>query len=404
MKGTLATLFWITAAALLGNVNSQTISTVDTELSQIHSVLMSKENIIKTAIKVLQGNIAVAIDATSATQAFTLKESLQKLQDLLGSLVTVATYGPYTSASTCNDVTSKCNEVLFQIKWGCQINFDVVKNNTQLLIHWNNLNVAYLSNFHTLTNDQREKIQIVLTATNILYNHYNQYSIAIVGAIVKYGILYVHLLFFKNNLCVASCPTALSAGSQTELSKIDASVKQIQTTLNLLETAVRDAAVKALTDVDKASPDIRLNPVFISITTTFNSVSTLLKEIQTLTTSDSVNVTMNCDGAALQIAFIKFKLLQYIQANTQIGSNSTILFSQYGNLQTQCALNYLTLSATQKQNLEAAMGSLLNLAEAFRQYLLALATSSVKLVVLLFESQNARGMSCNCTGNPADGE
>jgi hypothetical protein len=195
---------------------SPSIGSVDGELQHIRSVLSAKENIIIGMIKELQLRITATNETVVLSQ---IKTIIMELKELLTSLSTVSSYESYQSTVNCNDVPAKVSEVLFDIKYGLQINVDVLKNSTSFLIKLNNLNVAYVVNYHILTNDQKDKVQAVITSANILYNEYIQYNVALVGAIFKYQLVYINLLFLKVNLC--SCPTELSTSSRSALSTVD---------------------------------------------------------------------------------------------------------------------------------------------------------------------------------------
>jgi hypothetical protein len=258
------------------------------------------------------------------------------------------------------------------------------------------LNVAYGANYFNLNNVQRQNIQSLVTSLVILVNEFNQHSVALAMAVNKYARLYIELLFYKKSLC--NCPVQLSSSSNSTFATIDNNSKQIQTNVDIRETSIRTRATDVITKITAINADLKKTASNIFITTTLDSITTLCKGYQLLTTTEIINSTLNCDDAGRKIAFLQYKIELYFQMNIEAARNTTFVLFYLNSLKVYFIANYYRLTDAQKTGINEVISSINSLVQQFTQLILFVSISMAKLWLELFNARMARGGSCNCTG------
>jgi hypothetical protein len=308
---------------------------------------------------------------------------------------TVSSYPSTNVSLTCNEIVAKISNFRFDNERCLRIKFGNDVNSTLLYVDIGGLNVAYASNYFNLNDGQRQNVQSMVTSLMILVNEYNQHSVTLVMAIYKYARLYIDLLFNKKTYC--NCPTVLSSSSSSALATVDSNLRDIQASVDSRETNIRTKSLEVLSKVAAINPDLKKTSTFVHITTTLDSITTLITGYQQLTTTDVINSTTNCDDAAIKVAFLQYKFDLYFQMNVEAARNATFVLFYLNNLNAYYIVNYFQLSAAQKSGVEGGViASMKSLILEFSQYILTLSISLVKLALELFNAKVARSGSCNC--------
>jgi len=372
-----------------------TLAGTDWQLHQTENSLVSREVVIKSTISELQVKVEKAVKSVAQnTVTGLVTKSLEKLKSLLTELATVDTYKKRNEIN-CDNIALRASKMLFEIQDVYKTNLNVITNNTKVNLASVELKVYFAANYFILTNDQRADVQSVVTGLIILVDNYFQYSVALVSAAVRYGLLYIDLLHCKNVYC--TCPGQLNPASSGALSTVDNSLKQILIIVENREATIRDTVLKTTAYINEFNSDIRKNPMLSSVSITLDNIVTILSGYLKLTTNEIINGTSNCDEAAMKVEFIKQKVSVLNQAIIEANINSSKVLVQLSALTACIASNYNLLSQAQRDNLQNVKTSLNNILEAFRQYVYTLLTASVKLNLQLLEARTARYGSCNCT-------
>lgn len=378
------------------SAQTATISSTDWEFQQIVNSLVERENRVKDLNAKLLPKIDAAIKDLQANGALSLTvEALKKVRAYLVDLSTVSSYGAENTTLTCTDLAAKIASIQYDILRCYRIKFEVDVNATLLLVQWGNLNTAFVANYLFMTDNQRRDVQSILTSLYLLVDEYNQYGLTLLMAAYKYARLYIELVFCKKTYC--SCPVALSANSTTALATVDKSIVEIQTTIDKFEADIRALALNITNQIAAVNPSLKTNSLFVLLTSTLDSITTLMSGYLKLTTNDIINATITCDDAAMKVAFIEYKIELYYQTELEAAKNATFVLFHLNNLVAYYAANTFYFSEAQKQSLQSIIATMTSLVDKFGQYILNLCISISKLLLMYCEAKFARMASCNCT-------
>lgn len=398
MKFILSVLFSVTCLSLLNSASCQSVSSTEWEFQQILNSLIDRENRVKDLIGVILPKINSSYADLSPNGALVLTvAALKSLKETLSNLNTVSSYGQNMTTFTCNEVALRISSIGYDIQSCYQIKFQVDTNATIIFIQVNNLNAAYMANFYYLNDTQRQSLQSIITSLQLLIDEYNQYSLTLLMAIYKYVRLYIELIFCKRTYC--SCPVQLSTNASNSLSIVDTNIKNIQASVDVFEEFIRNVSNDTKNKIAAINPDLKKNSMFILLTTSLDTIATLLNGYLLLTTTNIINSTLTCDDAALTVAFLEYKMELYFQAGIEAQKNATFVLYQLNSLNAYYAANLFYLTESQKQSLQLVMSSMNSLVEEFGQYIMTLIVAWVKLLANLIEAKIARFGSCNCTEN-----
>lgn len=385
----------------LASADPPTITSTGWEFLQIEKSIVERENRVKGLIGEILPKINSTIDSLKSNGALSSTvTALQNLRSLINALSTVSTYGVSNSTISCDDVAVKISNIRFDIARCYKTNAEVVVNATLLFIRVNNLNAALVVNYLSMTDDQRQSVQSIITSSNILLNEYNQYSVTLIAATYKYSQIHLQFVNVKNTFC--SCSTQLSKSSTTALATVDDSLQNIQASVDGRETKIRNISVDTISKIKTINPDLKRNSALIMLTTTLDTISTLLTGYQILTTTSVINATLTCDDASMKVALIQYKAELYFETSIEAQKNATFVLTQLNSLNAYYAANLQTLTDSQKQSIQAVITSLSNLTEEFRQYIMALTTAIVRLLSILNDARSAKDSGCNCSQSSSE--
>lgn len=391
-------IFLISLSVDLTVAQDPSVSTTQWEFEQIVGTLIDRQNRVRSMIDTLAPIVNATLAIIRAKGGSPLSEkALDDLRDALTWLRTLDSYDQNNATWTCTEISVRVAGIQFDIQRTYQIYYEVVTNVTVLYTRLGALNIAYVTNYYTLTDSPRSNLTSVTSSLSILIDEYNQYGLTLLVAVYKYSRLYFELLFVKTNLCV--CPNKLSTESSTALQIVDANINLIQKYVNDWESQIKEMSDTTIKKVNDVNPGLKSNGTFILLTQTLDNIVTLVTGYLLLTTYDNVNVTLTCDEAAMKIAFLEYKMEQYYQANIEAQKNATFVLVQLAYLNTYYAVNVQTLTEDQKQKIQVVVTCLNKIIEEFTNYVLSLATGWVKLLTLFLNAKNARYASCNCSGD-----
>jgi hypothetical protein len=215
-------------------------------------------------------------------------------------------------------------------------------------------------------------------------------------AMYKHARLYIELIIYKKNAC--NCPTQLSANSSASFTKIDANLKEIQTSVESKEANIRTTSPEVVNKVTAIINDIKLYPDFSDIAVALDNLRSFSLGYFKLTTYDVVNATTNCDDAAKKLAYMQYKFELYVQMYVEAARNATFVLGQLNLLKVNYWAKTTKLTAVQKTGIEGVITSSEKLVENFTSYLLSLATSASKLLIEISKAKLVRSKSCDCSG------
>jgi hypothetical protein len=372
------------------------ISSTDWEFQQIENSVREKENRVKALIQevLVKVNAVIAELKSNGALSYT-NTALESVRQYLVSLGTVASYENNTATLACDNIAVKTFNIKFDIEKCVKIKIQVDVNATLLFIEAGKLKNGYVLNYFTLTDAQRQSVWSIFTSLLIVFDEYNSYSVTQAMAVYKYTRLYVQLLTSKKTYC--NCPTQLNSNSNTGFSTVDTALKQIQSTVDNRESSIRKTSVDALAKILEITPGLKKNSVFTSITTSLDSIATLVKGYQILTSTDTINTTTSCDEAAMKVGFLEYKLESYHQDSFEAAKNTSYVLNYLNNLKLYTVAANYYLSATEKQGITEVTTILTTLVTEYTQYVLALVVARVRLVAQLNDARAARSASCVCT-------
>lgn len=374
----------------------QTMSSTDWEFQQVLNSMIERENRVIALITKILPQLNATITDLKANGALTLTvNALISVRDFIMALSTTTNYAGWNTTVSCTDMALIIGNINYDIQKAWKIKIDVDVNGTLLFVQIANLNVAFVTNYLYMTDAQRQSVQSVVTQLTLLFDEYNTYDLTLAAAIYKYVRLYIELLFCKKTFC--SCPVALSANSTAALATVDSGIKDIIATVDPHEVNIRNMSTDIIAKIAAINPNLKLNSLFIFITTTLDTISTLMKGYQLLTTNAIINASVTCDDAAMKVAFIEYQLELYWQNNIEAAKNATFVLYQLNALNTFYLANYYSLTDAQRQGIQGVITAMTNLAVEFGQYILSVVVAWVRLFILLLDSKFARGASCNCT-------
>jgi hypothetical protein len=391
---------WILAFAIFcfSQVFSQTsISSTEWEYQQIRASLVERENRVKALItEVLTKIDAITQDLSTNTKLTALlTTNLAKLKTRLTNFGTVSSYRDVNETLDCNELVQKISNFTYDNQKCVKTKVDNDVNCTWLLVDIGNLNIAFVSNFFNYKNDtQKQSVQSLITSSMILVNEFVQYSVTLAMAIYKYTRLYIDIVVYKKNYC--NCPTQLFVNTTATFVTIDSNLKQLQINIDTRETNIKKKSIDVINNITAINSDLKKSSSFVSVTTTLDSILTLVKGFQVLTTTDAVNLTATCDDAAKKVAFIQYKFELYFQINVEAARNSTSVLKDLTLLNVYTAASSQQLSSAQKTSIKSVQSSVTSLIDDFTQYILTLSTSLVKFNLELINAKTARSGSCSC--------
>lgn len=392
-------LFTAAFASNYNLVQSQnSISSTQYSLQKIVNELVNHENRIKSAIAAEGVKVDAAIGAIGSNTALSgLSTALKNVKGFIGIIGTVNDYGQPNITLDCGNVAVISASIRFYIKNCYDINYKAVTNATFLMVQYGNLNSAFTQSSDLLSDSQKQKVQAVLTALFLNNDEYTQYEVALMTAIYQYTAMTSDLLYCKKTVC--SCPVNLSTSAGQSLAVVDDTITSVQKCVSNWETQIRTVSKATVALIASFNPGMKKNSDLLQITSTLDTISTFLSGYLTLNTYDAVNATLNCDDAAVKIALIQFKLLQYFRTNIEAATNASFVLAQLGLLNTYYFSKSTVLNDSQKNNIQSVITSINALLEDFRQYSLSMITGWVRLYQLLFQAQTASDGSCVCTGS-----
>jgi hypothetical protein len=387
--------------AVFCTVRSQTstIFSTEWEYQQIEKSLMEREKRIKDLISdilpKIESNLA---NLSSNAKLSLLVNALVKLKNRLVDYSTILSYSSQNVTLTCNEIVAKVLNFVYNNQKCLKIKIENDVNSTLLYVDISSFNVAYVANYFNLIDVQRHNIQLLVTSLMILVNEYNQHSVTLVMAMYKHARLYIELLYFKKSFC--NCPSQLSSSSNSTLATVDSNLKQIQANVDVRETSIRTKSTEVITKIAAASSDLKKTASNVFITTTLDSIATLCKGYQQLTTTETINLTLNCDDAGKKIALIQYKFELYFQMNFEATVNTTFVLFYLNSLNIYYITNYRQLTDVQRKTIKEVMTSMKTLVQEFTQLILTFSISLVKLKIELQSARTAGDGSCSCTGTP----
>jgi hypothetical protein len=375
---------------------TSTISSTEWAYQQIGNSLVDRENRIKALIAEIQPKVDSYITEFASNALLNrVSTALNKLKTRLTDYNTVSSYGSMNATLGCNEVVAKISNFKFDLAKCATIKYANDVNATLLYVDAVSLNVAYVANYFSLTDAQRQNIQSLVTSLTVLVNEYNQHSVTLVMAVYKYTQLYIEQLSNKKAYC--SCPTTLSSAAASALATVDSNLKQIQTNVDTRETSIRTKATDLVNKIAAINPDLKQTAAYIFITTTLDSITTLVKGYQQLTTTCAINSTVNCDDASSKIALLQYKFDLYFQMNAEAARNTSFVLYYHNNLYAYYARSYYQLSDTQRTGITDVIAAMKSLVDEYVQLILTFSVSLNKLKVELMNAKTARAGSCSCT-------
>lgn len=389
---------FVTVAYIIGYnvVQAQTsISSTQYNLQKIVNDLVNHENRLKSAIAAASVKVDAAI---SDSKAFSdLLNALKSVKTFLGNVGTINDYGKANITLSCGNIGVISASTRFYIQNCYDINYKAAYNATSLMVQYGNLNNAFLQSEASLTDSQHQKVQAVLTAMFVINDEYNQYEVALVTAIYQYTTITTALTYCKNTIC--SCPSKLSTTASQTLATVDSTITSVQQSVNTWELQIGNVSRATIAIIASVNPGFKAKSDFVKISTTLDTISTFLSGYLNLNSFDAINQTRNCDDAALKIALIQYKLVQYFKTNIEAATNASFMLAEFGILNSNVNEKSSSLSDSQKKNIQSVVASINTLLEDFRQYSLSMISGWVRLYQILFQAQTANDGSCACTGN-----
>jgi hypothetical protein len=324
MKPGLFILILVLTTSDFPKAQGQSSSSPDWESQQITNSLINRENRVKDVIvQILPKVNSLITDVTNTA----VNSTLVQLRDFLQLISTTSNYGGQTSILTCNDITAKIASINYDIQTCYNIKFTVDVNNTLLFVQANNVNIYFIANYYspTVTDKNRQEISSLVASLLVLVDEYIQYSLALVTAIVGYTRLYFNLIIYKQNYC--SCPVPLSTSASSVLALVDSNLQRINSAVVGVETSLQSASTDVAIKIATVNPVLKMNSLLILLTTTLDTLTLACSGIKKLSTNDVINSTTTCDGAALKVAFVEFKLNQYFSTNFGAIKNVTFVLA-----------------------------------------------------------------------------
>lgn len=393
-----AILLGLFCSPLVLSISGQTpsISTVDWEFRQIVKSIVDHENRVRSLIEQMEVRINTSItDLTPNAKAKNLITALNSLRNVVVVLKTVDNYGSNASAITCDEVAARVASIQFDIAKCNKVNLDIAVNLTTFLKEYAKVQIEYTLASMYLIPSQISSVNIVVTSENLLLDEYNQFIVAVVLAIVKYVRIFIDFLFCKTTYCY--CPVQLSGSSSSALAIADTTVIELQKGIDAHEAKIRTMSNDIVNKIAAVNPELKLNPLLIPLTVVLDTISILFKGFSTLTSTDVINGTANCDDAIKKVAFLKYKYEKYLFVLIEAEKNASFAYFHHNNLKTFLELSSKNLTPAQKRSVEAIITAILNLCDEFRLYLIDLVLATIKLFLLSWDAKVATMASCNCT-------
>lgn len=390
-----ATLVIIVLVSFDKSLAQTSISATDWKLQQILQGQVDHENRVKAAISIVQPKIQAAIADLQPNAAFAdLVAALQSANSFLTSATTVNDYTQGNAALTCTNLPLVVTATQFSVQQCYSIIVTVNYNATQVLILYNNINVAYLAKTDLLSDSRTQAIQSILTSLYVVYDEYYQYGLALNTAAVQYNLAYAQLLYCKRYLC--DCPSSMPSTTAATFALVDNYVALYQSSVVDWESQIQSSSAATLKMIQDFVPSISSTSDLNYITTSLQSLATLINGYVAITTNQTVRTTTNCDDANFQVVFIQNKMSQYYTNNIEAQRNATFVLYYLGLLNTYYYAKYYVLNDSQKSTIQGIVTSVNGLLSNFRQYVLALVIAWTNLSIQLVNAQIAI-QACVCT-------
>lgn len=378
-----------------------TVASTQYGLSKIVSDLINQENRVKAAIATAQSKIDTAISSLqSVAAAAATITALTNTKNFLTNAATVNDYGNPNVTLSCSNIPAISAGIQFNINTCVSINGRCAGNSTWLLSYIAQINTAFQLIQGSLSATQKTAVQAALTALTSLNNEYVQYTAALVTAVAQYSLIYVDLLFCKNNFC--SCPAKLPTTAVSTMTSMDSTIAAVQTSVASAEAKIKADAQTLASKIASTNADIKTNPDLVSISTTLDTLATLVSGLLSINTFVASNATVTCDDAAVTIALVQYKLAQYFKTNIEVATNATYVLAQLALLNTYYYANYAKLTGPQIAGIEAVRSAINVLLEDFRQYIVVLVSGWSRLLPLVLTGQTAI-KGCACSGGGGGG-
>lgn len=389
------TFVLIVLASIRMSLAQTSISATDWKLQQILQDQVNHENRVKTAIGLVQPKIQAAITDLQPNAALAdLVTALQNANTFLTSAATVNDYTQGNAALTCTNLPLVITATQFSASQCYTIITKVNYNATQVLTFYNQINVAYLASSNLLSDARKQAITSILTSLYVVYDEYYQYGIDLVTASTQYNLVYAQLLYCKNYLC--NCPSSMPSTTAASFALIDNYVALYQSSVVNWESQIQSSSAATLSMIQNFVPSISSNSDLNYITTSLQSLATLISGYVTLSTNETVRTTTNCDDANFQIVFIQHKLSQYYTNNIEAQRNATFVLYYLGLLNAYYYAKYYVLNNSQQSTIQGIVTSVNEVLSDFRQYVLALVIAWTNLNIQLVNAQLAIP-DCVCT-------
>lgn len=375
------------------------ISATDWKLQQILQGQVNHENRVKAAISIVQPKIQAAISDLQPNTAFAdLVAALQNANSFLTSAATVNDYTQGNAALTCTNLPLVVTATQFSVQQCYSIITTVNYNATQVLILYNGINVAYLARTTLLSDSRIQAINSILTSLYVVYDEYYQYGLTLNTAAVQYSLAYASLLYCKRYLC--DCPSSMPSSTAASFALIDNYVALYQSSVVNWESQIQSSSAATLKMIQDFVPSISSTSDLNYITTSLQSLATLISGYVAITTNETVRTTVNCDDANFQVVFIQHKLSQYYTNNIEAQRNATFVIYYLGLLNAYYYAKYYVLNGSQQSTILGIVTSVNGLLSNFRQYVLALVIAWTNLSIQLV---NAKIAIQNCVCTPGTG-
>lgn len=132
------------------------MSSTDWEFQQIDTNLREKENRVKALIVEVLAKVNMAIAELGLISKLTyVNKALPSVRDYLMSLSTVASYGNDVAVLSCDNLSLRISNIRFDIEKCVKIRVQLAVNATLLFVEAGKVKNAYVWDFATLTDAQR---------------------------------------------------------------------------------------------------------------------------------------------------------------------------------------------------------------------------------------------------------
>jgi 2C-methyl-D-erythritol 2,4-cyclodiphosphate synthase len=387
---------FFTTFAIFAYVTSQTMESTSWELQQIDSSCVERQNRVKKCIEDIQPKVTATMNIFASNGALNkTTAALKNFGDFLSAYKTVSVFKVRNSTLVCGNIPAKISNLTSDIIKTAKSKYEIDRNITAVAIKMNELYGAYVANFRALKESEKVQVTSILSLARILWDESYQFSVTAAIAVYKFARLRVEVYFFKKNYC--SCPAKISSNDTAKFATIDSAMKELQVKTDQRETNLRTLSSSVITKIKTVNTDLKLNAALIKLSTYLDTVAEFLKGFLEISTTETINSTLNCDDVTFKVGFIEYRVELFYQTNYEVSKNLSYTVGH------QNVLNGLTielekqLSGTQKDNVKSVIGLMGNVTGGFRLYSLDVVKTYVKLVQFLLAAVRTRQSTCSCT-------